>query len=295
MEERRTKNCPNSAYYVPYLLACNLNWNLNAYIHIIHIYVCVCVACSFLLFHYNTIRTKYNLLFFSLLYCLCHDFVSWLVFCFIFRFVFFVDCRCAVKQSKPKHHHHHIIQYNGPFVAKMYYYLCICTSTSTSRKCTMAIHTYKHKTTIQKSNCRKERKFCMMRIQSHFDMHSIFICVLLYELYTRRLIIYFIRWYFFCRIPIPSAFLSFFTFFHSFRVRLSFSIFQFNLKCALCMNRKFSIIIVMISLSLFRLLAWSFCFILYIVIKSCERIAFACVCVYAWYDYNITILTVPPF
>lgn len=87
--------------------------------------------------------------------------------------IFRLDCRCAVKQSKAKHHHHHnTIRYNGPFVAKyMYYYLyhpCMCTTSTSVLVCHAMAHTNKRAIA--------ERKFCMMRIQSHFDMHSIFIC-----------------------------------------------------------------------------------------------------------------------
>lgn len=70
--------------------------------------------------------------------------------------------------------------------------------------------------------------------------------------------LYLYRWYF-CRIPIPSAFCSL-----ALPVPLScisrppvvFN-FQFNLKCTLCMNRKFLIIIVMISF-LFRFVSFRF-------------------------------------
>lgn len=53
----------------------------------------------------------------------------------------------------------------------MYYYLyhpCMCTTSTSVHVCHAMAHTNKRAIA--------ERKFCMMRIQSHFDMHSIFIC-----------------------------------------------------------------------------------------------------------------------
>lgn len=199
--------------------------------------------------------------------------------CFVFC-IFRLDCRCAVKQSKAKHHHHHnTIRYNGPFVAKyMYYYLyhpCMCTTSTSVHVCHAMAHTNKRAIA--------ERKFCMMRIQSHFDMHSIFICENF--VYTQIDYIYlyvdiFVRIFsdrFHLLLLSVSVSLSPS---HSlpFRVRAtvrpSFVYnFQFNLNCvcALCMNRKFSIIIVMISSFFFHP---SVC----IVIESCE-----CICVYVWH------------